>query len=348
MYVYNLSFDSARAEFKIVTRSQPEHPAGYFFLAMVEWWRIITDIENRSRDDKFIRMLDRVIDLAEKRLDKDENDITGLFFKGGALGYQGRLYGNREDWLRAANCGREALPIVQKAYKLAPFNNDVLLGIGIYNYYVAIVPEIYPWVKPLMLFFPKGEKAKGLEQLRTAAGNARYANIEAMYFLMQVYHNFERSYPEAMDIADELHKMFPNNVIFHKYVGRCLGSLGKWNESQHAYNQILRRVAEKQPGYDRNAERESNFYLGLADMNFEKLDPALQYFYRSDELSRILDVKDNSWIMVIANLKIGMIYDMQGKRDLALLQYNKILDMKEYQDSHKLAKQYSKSPYRKQ
>ncbi len=345
-YVYNLSFDSAKTEFQSVIYSHPDHPAGYFFLAMIEWWRIMSDFENTSYDDKFIRMLDKVIDLSEKRLKKDKNDLVGLFFKGGSLGFQGRLYGNREDWLKAANCGREALPIVQKAYKLNPNNYDILLGIGIYNYYAAIIPEKYPLVKPLMLLIPEGDKLKGLTQLREASEKAKYANIEATYFLMQADQYFESRHSEAFDIAKKLHNQFPNNALFQKYVGRASVSTGNWGELQRTYSQILDRAKNKQIGYDHSTEREANYYLGLFEMNSNRYNDALKYFYRSDELSRTLDKKEISGYMVMTNMKIGMIYDLQGKRDLAIMQYKKILDMKDYQDTHKLAKQYLKTPYK--
>lgn len=344
-YVYNLSFDSARTEFQFAARSKPDHPAGHFFLAMVEWWKIITDIDNKSRDDKFISMLDHVIDLCDERLDKNEDDITGLFFKGGSLGFQGRLYGNRQDWLKAANCGRAALPIIMKAYKLEPNNNDVLLGIGIYNYYAAVIPEIYPWVKPLLLFVPKGDRLKGLNQLRIASEKAHYADIEATYFLLQVLQNFENQSLEAQQHAVKLNKRFPNNVVFNKYVGRCQASLAQWNELEQTYNAIMVKVKAKQVGYDMNTEREANFYLGIAQMNYGRYDSALQYFYVADKLSRTLDVDDNSGFMTMTNLKIGMIYDVQGKRDLAIMQYKKVLDMKDHQHAHKLAEEYLKTPF---
>jgi tetratricopeptide (TPR) repeat protein len=346
-FVYNLSFDSARVEFSAVAKTYPDHPAGHFFLAMVDWWKIVIDIDNKSHDKKFIQVLDRVIDLCDKRLDENENDITGLFFKGGALGFQGRLYGNREDWLKAANCGREALPVVMKANELAPNNNDVLLGTGIYNYYASVIPDIYPWVKPLMFFLPKGDKTKGISQLNQASSNARYANIEAKYFLVQVFHNFEKRYQEASDIAGQLHNQFPNNVLFHKYVGRAFASLSNWKKVIETYNDILVRHSLKITGYESYCEREAHFFLGTAMLETGKLDTALIHFYRSDELSRALDKKGSSSTMVFTNLRIGMIYDLQGKHELALIQYRKVLDMNEYNDSQKFAKQYINTPYQR-
>ena len=343
--VYNLSFDSARTEFQQVVQLQPDHPAGYFFLAMVEWWRIVIDIDDESYDEKFISMLDKVIDVCDKRLEKNEKDLSALFFKGGALGFRGRLYANREDWIKAANDGRTALPVVHQAYKLAPDNYDVLLGMGIYNYYAEVIPEQYPIVKPLMIFFPNGDKQKGIIQLREASEHATYANVEATYFLLQLFYNYEKQHADALPLAVRLYKRFPNNPLFEKYVGRCYTGLGQWEEMHNIFLDIQRHVDEKKLGFTRATEREAQFYLGLYDMNFKKYDDALQHFYRCDELSRMVDKDGPSGFMTMTNLKIGMIYDMQSKRNIALKQYNKVLKMTDYQDAHKQAERYLKIPY---
>ncbi len=49
--------------------------------------------------------------------------------------------------------------------------------------------------------------------------------------------------------------------------------------------------------------------------------------------------------MVLTNLKVGNIYDLQSRRDLAMAQYRKVLDMTEYKDSHKQAEQFLKAPF---
>jgi len=346
-YVYNLSFDSARAEFKQVIKLKSDHPAGHFFLATVEWWNILIDIENTSHDERFLALLDKVIDLCDKRLDNDEHDVAALFFKGGALGFQGRLHGNREDWVQAANAGRQALPIVQDAYKLAPENYDILFGIGIYNYYAEVVPEKYPFVKPFMMFFPKGDKKKGIKQLRTASEKAMYANIEASYFLMQLLQNFEGQYTEALSLALKLNTRYPLNPMFHKYVGRCYAATSQWNNAEKTFTDILQRVNNRQLGYTALVEREAHYYLGLNDFNGNRHATALQHFFRCDELSRLLDKEEQTGFMALTNLRIGMIYDLQSKRQYAIEQYNKVLKMNDYQNAHEQAKRYLKAPYGK-
>ncbi len=346
-FIYNLKFDSARSQFNEVVRLYPKHPSGHFFLAMVEWWRILINPDDTSYDEYYYSLLDKVIYLCDEILKKNPNDVTALFFKGGSIGFRGRLRVHREQWLYAANDGRLAIPIVHQAYQLEPNNVDVLLGMGIYNYYRDVIPEEYPFVKPFVIFFPKGDKMLGIQQLKYAAENAKFANYEATYFLIQILSNYEKKFSQALSLAQKLYKKFPTNPVFHRYVGRLYASVGKWEETRKMFSEILENCNKKLYGYNVSYAREAYYYLGLSYMNIGKYDDALNYFYRCDELSRSLDTNGESIFMVIANLKIGMIYDLQFKRELAIKQYNKVLNMKSYQNSKDLAKEYLKSPYGK-
>ena len=343
--LYNYEFDRADSDFTEVIRQRPDHPAGYFFRAMVQWERIISNFDDESQDDKLYQMLDVVIEMCEKHLDEHPNDVTAMFFNGGAVGFRGRLRANRGKWVGAANDGMVALPLVRKAYELEPNNYDVLLGIGIYNYYASVVPEKYPIVKPAMIFFPSGDRKKGLEQLRQASQNAKYAKVEAMYFLMQNYFVYEKDYANALELARKLHTKYPNNSMFHRYVGRCLVSTGYLGEAKDIFSDIEKRCSKKQLGYDTYDAREAYYYLGKFDFMAGRFDAALNYLYRTDELSRKIDKDEPSGFMSLGNLLIGMIYDAQGKRQDAIQQYKKVLAMKEYEESHTESKKYLEKPY---
>jgi tetratricopeptide (TPR) repeat protein len=344
--VYNLEFERAEREFSSMVRLAPQHPGGHFFLAMVDWWRIVIDLENRDYDERFFAALDRVIDLCDSILDANEDDMTALFFKGGALGFQGRLRFHRNDYLAAANAGRLALPLVQRASALEPDNDDIFLGTGIYNYYVAVIPQEYPWVKPLLLFIPPGDRAEGLAQLTRASDRGRYAGVEATYFLMQVYYFYEKDYAKALSLARRLHDRFPNNMLFHRFVGRCHAALNNWARTGEVFGDIAGRARAGQRGYNASAEREACYYVAIAEQNSGRLESALRELYRCDELSRELDREEPSGFMVMANLRLGMVYDLQGRRADAIGQYTKVLKMKEYKDSHTQAERYTKQPYR--
>ena len=50
--------------------------------------------------------------------------------------------------------------------------------------------------------------------------------------------------------------------------------------------------------------------------------------------------------MAKANLKIGQMYDRQGKRKLAIKQYEKVLDWENFGQTHELAEKYLESPFK--
>jgi tetratricopeptide (TPR) repeat protein len=343
--LYNYDFDKAESDISDVIKLCPEHPVGYFFRAMIQWERIISKFDDESQDEKLYKLLDVVVDICEKRLDENPDDVAAMFFKGGAVGFRGRLRANRGKWLGAVNDGIVALPLVRKAYELDPNNYDVLLGIGIYNYYASVIPDRYPIVKPAMIFFPSGDRKKGLEQLRQASLHAKYAQVEATYFLMQNYFTYEKDYSRALELARKLHEKYPNNSMFFRYLGRCLVSTGYLGEANDIFIDIIHRYTQHQIGYDMYDAREAYYYIGKFEFLAGRFDTALKNLYACDEISRILDKEESSGFMSLANLIVGMIYDVQGKRYYATEQYKKVLAMKEYENSYQDAEKYLQQPY---
>ena len=343
--LYNYEFDKAESDISDVIKLCPDHPVGYFFRAMIQWERIISKFDDESQDEKLYKLLDVVVDVCEKRLDENPDDVAAMFFKGGAVGFRGRLRANRGKWLGAVNDGMVALPLVRKAYELEPNNYDVLLGIGIYNYYAAVIPGRYPIVKPAMIFFPNGDRKKGLEQLQQASLHAKYAQVEATYFLMQNYFTYEKDYTHALELARKLHEKYPNNSMFYRYLGRCLVSTGYLGEANDIFIDIITRYTQQKLGYDLYDAREAYYYIGKFEFLAGRYDTALKNFYACDELSRKLDNDVASGFMSLGNLIVGMIYDAQGKRHDALDQYQKVLTMKEYENSYQDAKKYLQQPY---
>jgi tetratricopeptide (TPR) repeat protein len=343
--VYNFELDAALESFERVVELHPRHPGGYFFVAMVDWMQILVEIEDESRDEEFFAKLERVIYLSDELLKQNSNNVGALFFKGGAIGFRGRLRSHRGSWMRAANDGRRALPIVRRAERLAPENADVLLGMGIYNYYAEVVPEMFPWVRPFMLFFPSGDREAGIEQLRRASMDARYAGVEASYFLMQILYFNEKRYREGYEIAANLHERFPNNPLFHRYYGRFSVSLGRWNEAYTVFSEVIERYHNNQRGYYLPAVREANYYVAQYLFNNNRLEEALRHYTSVLEYSDMMEGDQQMGFVVLSRLRRGMIYDLLDQREAAVAEYQKVQTLNDYQGSRALAERYLENPY---
>lgn len=345
--IYSIKFEKAEKTFRELIADYPGHPAGRFFLAMIDWWKILLNPDDESHDDIFFQKLEDVIYQCDQILDKNPDDVDALFFKGGAIGFRGRLRSLRESWLKAADDGREALPIVEKASSLDPGNKDVLLGFGIYDYYASVIPDEYPLLKPLMIFFPSADKAKGLKELKSTAENGKYARFEARYFLMTLYYNYENNPYKAYEYAKELNDEFPDNPVFERWRGRIAARKGDYVNSAEIFKDVLMKADSGLTGYTfLSVKREATYYVGLQYKNVNALDSSEYYFNKCVEYSKKLDKDGESGFMINSVLYLGMINDQMGNRGKALDYYNELLDMKEYGSSHSLAEKYIKKAYR--
>ena len=236
----------------------------------------------------------------------------------------------------------------KRAADLDSTNVDVQLGFGIYNYYAAVIPDEYPMIKPLMLFFPSGDKEKGIEQLNNAAFNGKYAKYEAQYFLMTLYFTYENNAYKADEYAETLTKEFPDNPIFERWKGRIEAKKGDYATASIIFQNVIDKADSGLTGYNvPKTKREADYYIAYQYFNTDKLDSAMIYFDDCAKISKQVDEDEESGFQVNAVLYIGKINDLWNKRDAAISNYKKVLDMNEYANSHKLAEGYIEKPFKK-
>jgi len=336
--IYNIKLSEAKTTFGLVIKEFPKQPAGYFFDTMILWWKILLDFSNEKYDDQFIDRLEYVIDFCDDILDKDPKNVDALFFKGGSLGFRGRLYAYRENWFDAALDGKDALPLVYSAYSADPKNIDVQLGFGIYNYYASVIPEKFPAVKPFMVFFPKGDKEKGLKQLDYVSRDGKYAKIESLYFLATSYFSIENNYDKAMDYTLKLTSQYPDNPKFQSLLGRIWIRTNSYKTAAPIFREIFKRSIAGMPGYNDVAKREAVYYLGAYYDEISKYDSAKYYFEICETASNKLDEDEESGFLINAGLYLGKIYARFGDTKKAIKKFEQVLDYREYNESYSKAK----------
>ncbi len=346
-YVYQLKFDSANAIFQTFIDKDAKDPTGYFLQAMSLWWQVFINKQDQSKDDEYLSKVDKCIQLCDDKLDANENDDWVLFLKGGVIGYRGFLNSMRENWLSAVNDGKEGLSLLQRSYEINPSNKDALFGVGIYNYTADYAGDRFPFLKPLMIFFPKGNKELGLQQLQDCAQNAKFAKTEAKYVLCHVNLIYEKNYAEAEKYALDLFKMYPQNPVFEKYLGRSYVGEGKFNESVTTWLDVLAKNDSGQNGFNTKYTRqEADYYLAVSYLNLGRNDDALSLYNQTVNLCNDLDKDKETAYKVFSVLGIGMINDRKGNRSEALKLYDNVLEMKEIDNSHQLADFYKHNPFR--
>lgn len=340
--MYNFDFEAAERGFLVLKYTYPEHPLPDFLMGLSQWWKIAVDIENKNFDDVFIRHMDTAISKAKKMYDADPSNKEAAFFLAGAYGFQGRLYSERQSWTKATFAGKNALKYLELSKGEDELNPELLLGDALFNYFSVWIPQNYPLLKPILAFFPKGNKELGLKQLEEVAENAFYARVEAQYFLFRLYASEEKSPFKALTITSYLHEKYPNNPYFHRFLARQLYVVGRGGDAMQVSLEILRRIDENWTGYESNSGRYAAFFAG---QYFEKSGDSLQakfYYKRAISYGEETESQESGYHLY-ALVQLGKIAAEAGEKKIAKAYFDQVKKYaKRKHPAHKEAREFIK------
>jgi hypothetical protein len=323
--LYNYKFSEATKEFRWLQYRYPRHPMPHFLMGLAEWWKIVPNTENEAYDNRLLAHMDSCIYLAEKLYEEKENKVEPAFFLAAAYAFKGRLYSERKQWTKATFAGKNALKYMEKSKGYGDLSPELLFGDGIYNYYSEWIPKEYPILKPVLIFFQKGNKKLGIQQLEKVANNAFYTRVEARYFLLQIY-SMENQYGKAYDMAKYMWQTFPDNPYFERYFCRSAFVTGHMAEAQQAARNILDKIERGMPGYEGVSGRNAAFVLAYYSFNYTKdYDAAADYYQQAINYS----VKTNSLnagYYVSSLIGLGKIAEEKKELDEAQRYYKLALD----------------------
>ena len=342
--LYNVRFAEAEAQFQSIARRHPDHPIGPFLLALTTWWQILLDLSDTSHDADFYRQMDAVIARCNAILRRDPDNFDARFFKGAALGFRGRLRSNRGDYVRAAADGKDAMDYVLGVARANPQNADFQFGKGLYDYYAAVIPGRYAIARPLMVFLPSGDAARGLRLLEKTADGGRFMQAEAHYFLAQIYYLYEEDYTRTQQHVRWLREHYPANPFFHALEGRVFARWGEWDRARDTFADVLRRFRARQTGYTPGLAEQALYYLARTETARLDYGAALRYLNQLESLSA--RTRADTYFKVMGRLRQGMAYDALGERKQAIARYRQVLAMRDVGRSHEQARRYLERPYR--
>ncbi len=345
--MYNYKFEKAEAQFRLLKWRFPRHPLPYFLLGLSEWWKIVPNIDVTTYDDKLIAYMDTTITLAEKILDEDSENIEAHFFLSAAHGFKGRIYSERKNWRKATVAGKTSLTHLEKSKGNEDLSPELLFGDGLFNYYAVWVPENYFLLRPVLAFFPKGDKELGIKQLMDVSRNAFYTRTEAQYFLMKIYGNEESRPDLALPIAEYLHTTFPDNPYFERSFARYAFTQGKLSAAEKASKDMLYKIENKYPGYEATSGRYAAFYLGYINKLRSNNAEAKKYFKQSIQFAEQLGAYETGYYhFSLTNL--AQIADAEEDYDLARAYYKEVVKRAEKKSTARLeAENYLKNKKKK-
>lgn len=320
--MYNFEFKKAHSHFNYLQNEYPWHPLPYLLKGLNYWWRIVPDYNNTTWDEEFLAYMDTTKFLAENVYD-NYNEIEGAFFLAAAYAFEGRLYSERREYRKAAFAGSKSLKYLGECRGHEEYSPELLFGDALFNYYAEWIREEYPLLRPIMMFFPSGDKEKGIQQLKEVARNAFYSRTEAQYYLMRILSSEENDIAGALQVSEYLNKQFPKNAYFHRYYARLLYQSGRYVEAAKVSQEILQRLDSGQVGYEANSGRYACFFLGHVNEIRRNYAVAKDYYKRGMKYAEEAQATDMGYYFY-SLYHLGKIAEAEGEDELAEDYYKQV------------------------
>ncbi|HSZ72942.1 MAG TPA: hypothetical protein VK750_09715 [Cytophagaceae bacterium] len=346
--MYNFKFDEAETKFMEFQERYPDHPMPYFLMALSNWWKMMPDLENEKFTERYVgdffKYTEIAIEKGEKAFKEDDENEELAFILAATYGFKGRYYAERHAFVKAAGSGNKALQYLFKFKGRSDLSPEFLFGDALFNYYAEWLKQEYALLRPILAFFPKGDKTLGIKQLKEVAYNAFYTRTEAQYFLMRIYYNEENREDLAYPMAEYLGTTFPNNPYFQRMHARLSFSQGKWLETEKISLDILYKINIGMPGYEAISGRYASFFLGhINKYYYHDKQKAKLYFEKAMVFAEQSEATEMNYYLFAA-AELARIANEEKDYSKAKRYYQIIIDNSDNNhELHKEAKAYLSS-----
>lgn len=267
---YNFKFDEAENIFQNIINENPGHPAGYYFLSQIYFWKYLG---GNDYGDKgiFLKYADLAIEKSEAQIEKKETDEIFFYLgsahqlKALALIYEGEFYDAYGDI-------KDAVDNLEECINLNPKFYDAYLGLGIFNYTLSYVPSFYRFL--MGVFGLSSDKEKGFRQIKTAAEKGNYNKYEAQFYKARLLSDYFADYNLSVQVSENLLNKFSNNIVI-LYQHGFSSLLNRDTKSAEKSFQRIINISNKD-----FRQTNSFAYLRMGDINFRKnnFDEAINFY----------------------------------------------------------------------
>ncbi len=356
-HFYNLDYDRAVQEFDQVLQRHPDDPfaVNHYLTAVLfrELYRMGALNTGEYANDTFIRaahqpadprvkqqikdLVQRALQLEEKSLSANSQDVDALYARGVTRAQFATYTAMVERaWFSALRSAVGARRDHERVLELAPADTQAKLIVGAHNYVMGSLPlALRAGVTMLGI---GGNKEKGLQYLSECAQGTGETSTDAKILLV-LFLRREHRYPEALPIARGLIQSYPHDVLMGLEEGNLLRAEGQNQEAAAVYRRVWQ--AGREGFYDSLHYEIAALSLGDLLRSQNKYADAVAAYEQVSEVPQ-----PDPEILQKANLGAGQMFDLLGKRDLAVKKYNAVVATDATTPYAESAIQYLKEAYR--
>ena len=290
-HYFNLEYDEAIADYRLLSKSDPDDPAAYNHLATAILYKELHRLGMLESsafrgDNKFLEqqkplpdpmvkrqfreVLYRGREIAETGLKANSDDATLLYALSNSFALEGNFdFMIDRAYFTALRHANRANGFSSELRKKHPDFVDAYLIAGVHQYVVGSLP--FP-VKILIAFGGmRGDKKKGEDWVAKVAREGKIARNEARTLLALLLRR-EKKPLEAAAILSGLMHDFPRNYVIQLELGAMYLDAGKKREALATFRDIRKKYDAKAPGFERLTARA----LGALQRKVEALEADLK------------------------------------------------------------------------
>ncbi|HET7158408.1 MAG TPA: hypothetical protein VFI62_05400 [Burkholderiales bacterium] len=314
--ILDARFDDAHRQLQQACPPAPR-PACEVLDAVADYWQILLDQENTSRDGRLIGKIDASIASTESWVAREPKRAEAWFYNGGAYGTRVLLRGLREEYLAAARDGKRIHDSLRHAVTLDPMLTDAYFGLGLYHYYAAIAPAAARVLRFLLLL-PAGDRAGGLKEMEQTRTQGMLLRGEADYQLHLIYLWYERQAMRSLGLVEGLRNRYPHNPVFYTRLATVQGDYLKNHQGAlQTYRSLFDAARAGRAASP--AISEVNARLGMA----QEMAALCDTEQAIDQLRTVIAQRPGAPYAAVARAyyQLGVVLDRIGRRSEAMTAY---------------------------
>lgn len=216
-YLYQLKISKAQETFEKTILAYPEYPHGYFYQAYLALIVLSQDMTNDSLATDLDRQIEISVDKANQYRDEASKDDERMARQADANFYLGASYGLKaidqvvdRNYFGGYWSGRKAKYYLESAIRRSPGYADAYLGLGIFHYYVDLLPGLLKFIAGILGF--DGDKEKGRNEVLLTSQSGQYFRVEAYltFYIIRYFLEGDKQYAAQKFL--ELYHKYPSNA----------------------------------------------------------------------------------------------------------------------------------------
>jgi tetratricopeptide (TPR) repeat protein len=300
---YNLQFDAAQKGLDAWLEAHPNDLRALSYQARVslqremlrrelleaqaygrggEAFRPANSPANAQLRQKIFAFLDRLDTAAQTRLKRNPGDEDALYWIGASHVTRAIYFLTLEkSSLQALGEAKEAQKYNTRLLRLDPDCTDAYLVIGTYDYVVGSLPW-YTKVLAALIGY-RGDRARGLEELKRAADHGHWARTDAQT-LLSILDFREKRYADAIGILENLKQAYPRNFVVPQEIARARKAQGDWRFAAQEYDDLIQKYESGAPGFTQIPAAKIYYQAGQVYAHLGETEDALHHFLKAAAL----------------------------------------------------------------